>query len=1030
MPVWTEEQKQAISLEGKNIIVSAGAGSGKTAVLTNRVLRKLKSGVSIQQLLILTFTNKAASEMRERIKKIVEEENLKEQLDYLDSAFITTFDSFTLFLVKKYHYLLSIPKNISIADSTVMDLRKKEILDQIFLSFYKEKDEKFEKLISDFCVKDDQEIKDAILTIYQKITMKPNYLEYIDNYMDNFYNEEHIENVIQEYEELLKNKKIYIEEILEELKYLATGEYYYQIVDTLKNFVEAKTYEEIKACFPLKLPMVPRNSEKELIEKKEELVKALAVIGNYIPYDNLEQIKESLYKTKDYVSVFLQLIQKLDEQLLNMKRQQNIYEFQDIALMGLSLLKKFPMIQEELKKQFQEIMIDEYQDTNDLQEAFIKQISSHNVYMVGDIKQSIYRFRNANPQIFKNKYDQYAKKKDGIKIDLNKNFRSRKEVIEDINTLFNMLMDDEIGGANYEIEHQMIFGNMTYESEENNQNHHLELYEYPKDDAKGYKKEEIEAFLIANDIEKRIKEKESVLDKDTGKLKTVNYNDFVILMDRTTDFTLYKKIFEYKKIPLSIEKDESITEEKDIIVLKNLYHLIIEMKNHPFSKSFRYYFFSIGRSFLFSYKDQELFDMFLKEDFKDNELYKKVQKVSEKILGLTSYEILQMILEEFSFYEKLITIGDISESFVRISYFLELAQNLAIQGYDPLLFDEHLKKIDQSKFEIRISLNKESQNSVKIMTIHKSKGLEYPICYYAGIYKEFNQADLKEKFLYDSKYGIITPYFEEGICTTIYKELVKDTYQKEEISEKLRLFYVALTRSREKMILVLPKLEETSPFKKGARLRCHSFLDFLKIISEKLEHYQKSFEIEKLNLSKEYLNFTQETEEIESNLKTIKVKEWKKEVDYIEEKSFSKSGKELLKKEELEFIELGKWFHEQFEYIDFKNPQIEDLPLSKKDKEYLYRFFEQPIIKEGNFKNVLQEHEFIYKDENKKYHGVIDLVIEKETEVIIIDYKLKNIIDEAYKNQLFGYKKYLESKFKKPVITYLYSILTNQMVEI
>ena len=137
MPVWTEEQKQAISLEGKNIIVSAGAGSGKTAVLTNRVLRKLKSGVSIQQLLILTFTNKAASEMRERIKKIVEEENLKEQLDYLDSAFITTFDSFTLFLVKKYHYLLSIPKNISIADSTVMDLRKKEILDQIFLSFYK-----------------------------------------------------------------------------------------------------------------------------------------------------------------------------------------------------------------------------------------------------------------------------------------------------------------------------------------------------------------------------------------------------------------------------------------------------------------------------------------------------------------------------------------------------------------------------------------------------------------------------------------------------------------------------------------------------------------------------------------------------------------------------------------------------------------------------------------------------------------------------------------------------------------------------
>lgn len=1031
MPTWTKEQKQAIEEEGKNIIVSAGAGSGKTAVLTTRVLRKIKSGISIQQLLILTFTNKAAAEMRERIKKKLEEEKIKEQLENIDSAFITTFDSFTLFLVKKYHYLLSIPKDLSIADSTVIDLKKKELLEQIFMSMYEEKDKKFEKLISDFCVKDDKEIKEAILNIYPKITMKPNYLEYLNTYLDNFFNEDTIESAILEYEDLLRSKIEQIKEILEELEYIADGNYYYQIKDALMSLLEAKTYEEIKNSFPIKLPMVPRNSEKELIEKKEELNKRVSAMQSFLPYDSKENMKESIYKTKDYVFVFLEIMKKLDEQLSSFKRKQNIYEFQDIALMGISLLQQYPTIREELKEQFKEIMIDEYQDTNDLQEAFISQIANHNVYMVGDIKQSIYRFRNANPQIFKDKYDRYAREEDGMKIDLNKNFRSRKEVIEDINILFTILMDNEIGGANYEAEHQMVFGNMSYEKEENNQNHHLALYQYPFDRTLEYKKEEIEAFLIADDIQNRMEKKERVLDKEEGKLRPIEYQDFVILMDRTTDFSLYKKIFEYKKIPLSIEKDESITEEKDITVLKNVYHLIIEAYHHPFSKEFRYYFLSIGRSFLFQYKDQELFDMFLKEDFKNNELYEKVLKISQKIVGMTSYEVVQMIIEEFSFYEKLITIGDVKESLVRLSYFLELADNLSKQGYDVFLFDEHLKKLDQSKLEIRFSLNKESQNSVKIMTIHKSKGLEYPICYYAGVYKEFNQADVKEKFLYDKKYGIITPYFEEGICSTIYKELLKNTYQLEEISEKLRLFYVALTRSREKMIIVLPKLQEAPAFKKSARLNCHSFLDFLKIISQQLDSYQTNITIEEIKLSKEYLTVSQEKRSMECiEDEKIDVIEWTEKPIYIKENTFSKKKKELLSKEERENIELGKWFHEQFEYLDFKNPQIENLNLEARNKQYLSRFFEQPMIKEGNFKNVFQEHEFIYSYENQKYHGIIDLVLEKEEEVIIIDYKLKNVVDEAYQNQLLGYKRYIEHKLQKKAKTYLYSILTNQMVEV
>ena len=212
-------------------------------------------------------------------------------------------------------------------------------------------------------------------------------------------------------------------------------------------------------------------------------------------------------------------------------------------------------------------MIDEYQDTNDIQENFISMIENNNVYMVGDIKQSIYRFRNANPYIFKNKYDSYADNDGGLKIDLVKNFRSREEVLDNINEIFNYIMDNDIGGAEYHESHEMVFGNNSYiEEGKTEQEYNMEILEYHYDKDSKYTKEEIEIFTIADDIINKISNKFKVFDKDEKLLRDITYNDFVILMDRTTDFDLYKKIFEYKGIPLTLYKDDKLNNSYDIYI--------------------------------------------------------------------------------------------------------------------------------------------------------------------------------------------------------------------------------------------------------------------------------------------------------------------------------------------------------------------------------------------------------------------------------------------------------------------------------
>lgn len=1031
--IWTDEQWNAIYDKGHNIIVSAGAGSGKTAVLSERVIENLKSGMSIKEVLLLTFTKAASLEMKTRIRnKIKKNPSLSKELSLIDEAYITTFDSFALSIVKKYHYILNISPNVSIIDGSLIRIKKKEILTNIFDKYYENRNEKFLKLISDFCIKDDKEIFDSILSIYSKIDLKYNKNEYLDNYINEYFNIDRINNDIKDYEKLLMSKFEELDYLIEDMSYYIDSDYITNLRLSVSNLISSKTYDEIVSNLSVEIPRLPKGSTDEVKEKKELINDVIKNIKSLCTYKNREEIMSSILSTKDYKEVIIDILKDFDKYVMSYKYENDIYEFTDIANLAIKLVKENVSVKEGLKSSFKEIMIDEYQDTNDLQEILINMISDNNVYMVGDIKQSIYRFRNANPDIFKEKYNKYSNHIGGEKIDLNKNFRSREEVLNNINLLFNKVMDESIGGADYIKSHQMIFGNKSYiKKGKTLQNYDFELYSYMYDKKSEYSKEEIEAFIIAKDILSKVKGNYQIFDKDTSVLRNAEYSDFVILMDRTTNFDLYKKIFLYLGIPLELYKDETMNEDTDIIVLNNLIKFTIKLDTGVYDKELEYLFTSIMRSFLCESIDEKIFDTIKNKTILTSPLANKVRKI--KLNNKSSYEIINDLINEFDFYNKLITIGNESASSVKLNSILSNAKTTSSIGYDINSFSEYLDNVIKEKIDIKYTIHSGVSNSVKIMTIHKSKGLEFPICYFSGLYKPFNISDIKEKFTYSNKYGIITPYFDEGVAETIYKHLLKNDYLKEEISEKIRLFYVALTRAKEKMILVMPYEEivngkESDLVSNVVRSKYKSLLDIVSSTLVSLTKYVTVIDYNKSGITKDYSLLIKKDFKsgIEKSTEVLNVNELLVENETLIDKHYSKENNKLITSDVKKNMKFGKYVHEVLEYFDLKK---KDYSYIKDEfiKNKIISFSNLPIFDNVNDANIFHEYEFIYTLNNTKYHGVIDLMLEYPSHIDIIDYKLSDVTDINYISQLNGYKEYISSITKKPVNVYLYSIINEKI---
>ena len=1031
----TAEQQKAIDTRGKNIIVSAGAGSGKTFVLKERVLKEVQNETSVENLVILTFTKNAAMEMKERIRKIIgEHPELAGEAEKVDSAYITTFDSYSSSLVKKYNYLLGMNKNFKIIDENIVKTEIRNIIDEIFDSYYENPTPLFNEFMDKNCYKNDTEIKKSILNIYGILTSFIGKDEYLDTYIDEHYKDEYLDKMLEEYNNVIFDKVSELIPLYEDLiEYTLNEKAIITNKDYMENIINATTIDELRDALSGSLARANKGyyeegykDIKDLISEREKVLKLL------VKYPEKE-LKTQYLSTKNSLIIIIDILKKIDEKITLFKEEHNSYEFNDIAFKAIELVRDHEDVRNEIKNNIYEIMIDEYQDTNDIQDTFISYIANNNVYMVGDVKQSIYRFRNANPYLFKKNYDDYKDGVLGYRIDLTKNFRSRGEVIYNINDLFSIIMTDLIGGAKYKQEHQMGHGNLTYdENEMENYDYNMQVLKYDSENT-NYKDEDIEAYIIANDIKKHMSNHEYAFGEKG--LQPLSYSDFAILVDKSTNFDTLKKTLESFGIPAVIEKDVSIKEDDEILIIKNIINLLISIKKQDYGISFKHSFISIARSYICDMNDEDIFDIFVnKKDYKETDLYKKAFELSKIIDGLSNKEIITTIINEFDIINKLITVSDVNDRLMRLEYFINQATSLNDFGMDIYELNEFFDDILNNDEDIKARGKSVTSNAVTIMTIHGSKGLEYNFVYLPYLGSNFISNKDKPRYNLSKKYGFILPYYEEGIDNTFIYNLNTENEKLEILSEKIRLLYVAITRAKEQFIMinkVNPKITPENTFDEMTLRKCSSYADIINYLGNFFSKYTTSIDINTLGLDKkEDITTSNYKELIDESNTVITVNPINIDNILLESKHFSKEFNNILDKDTKYKMDLGTKLHYILEIYDFKNNNLNSLHISDKEKEIITNFLKHPEIKNIANGITYKEHQIKYNKDGNEYHGVIDLLVEYDDHFDIIDYKTSETDSPEYINQLNGYKDYILEKYNKPTNIYLYSLFKDELVKL
>ncbi len=1007
---YTDEQLEAITTPVYNTMISAGAGSGKTKVLTQRVFNHLANNIDVDRLLVLTFTNAAAAEMKQRVIKLLVEDNSldpdlkKAQLNKIDSAYIMTFDAYSLFLVKKYHQLLNVDKDIDIADSNIINGITDKFLDEIFEEQYVSNDI-FKDIISKYCVKDDDVVKGFVKSLNKKLDLIYDRDNFIKTYNDLFFSTSHLNNELDSYTSLLLQKLKQVDELLNKISELDDLNRFFNNWQGINNL---SSYEEVRS-YVANISAVRKKNKEEYDEDalilKDKIKDIIKDINELTKYDKSTLFNDVLIN-KDYVNCLLELAEELNRRINVYKKENNLYDFIDIAKLAIEVVDKNEEIRESIKNNFYEILIDEYQDTSDIQELLISKISNNNVYVVGDIKQSIYRFRYANPDIFKKKYEDYSKGIGGKKIDLTNNFRSRFEVLRDINLFFNKTMSSSVGGADYTNGHQLVAGNLSYLKDEK---YKCEILSYEKQ--KGVDSAYIEAQLIADDIKQKV---HSFQLKD----HLCDYRDITILVDRSSKFDVFKEVLTANNIPTFIETEEKMSESDLLTVIRSIFKLLVNYDKHAY--------ISLERSFLCETSDEDIFNNIKNNIVFDSPTYIKINNIKSNIDTKTISNILDEIMDSFDVYSKLVKIKDVHASNVKIDYLYQLANNLNNLGYTYKDFNDYLVDVFDREDDIKFRIGSEVENAVRITNYHKSKGLEYNVVYYPCLSYSFNQQDKKGDFLFDKNHGIIMPAFinNRGLRDTFIKELYKYNYDLEDIGEKIRLFYVALTRAKEKMIIINSFDEKIDtvdyPLDDMMKASIKNYSTMLTYIKNDLNHFIVNIDIPEIleNTSNKDI-FTTLTKSnklvLKPNIEVIPQE--------VTTSHFSKSAG-LIDQTTLDKMELGTKIHYYLEMLDFKNPDY-----SYVDNKYINKikqFMNSPLLENIKEAKIFKEYEFM---DNGK-HGFIDLLLEYKDKIVIIDYKTKNIDDVHYDEQLNGYRTYIESLTSKPVYCYLYSIIDETYREV
>lgn len=883
---WTKEQQKVIELRNRNILVSAAAGSGKTAVLVERIIQMLtdeEHPMDVDRLLIVTFTEAAASEMKERIRSAIEtalevnpgNAHLQRQSTLIHSAQITTIHSFCLSVIREHFHLIDMDPGFRIAEEGELRLLKQDVLSELLEECYVNQEERFMELVEKLgSGKNDKKLEGMILQLYEYSRSYPQPQKWL----------EHCVNQYAECETYLKQEGTgeepvflrraldWAQKYIEDLVELADqciriceepdGPYMYApmleedriILDKLAGAADfEELYERLsdikwKALSRKKDESVDSEKRTQVQDIRKQIKDLIGELGKTYFYETPAELLLDMANAKGTMEILAELVNRFAIMFADQKQRKHLIDYNDMEQFALQILteeKEGELIPSqtarEYQEQFYEVMIDEYQDSNLIQEAILTSVSTvsrekYNIFMVGDVKQSIYRFRLSRPELFMEKYDSYSSEDSEMqKIDLHKNFRSRPEVLDGVNYIFRQIMRRDLGGIVYD-EQAALYPGAEFE---------------PMIGADGKSAYEMELLLVdaqktGNEFElsdnnkqlevrviaKRIKEllrTAKVTDKASGQLRPAEYRDIVILMRSVKGWAdVVSSILAEEGIPAYIGSTEGYFGTYEISVLLDYLQLLDNQRQDlPLAAVLASPFVGLNPQQLaeirlaakegFFYKAAEGLAQRAGEEEEKEEKDSLAYKLRAFYLQLTHFremvpytaihELLQKIIEEtgFSLYVAAMPGGE--RRIANVEMLVEKAAAFEGTSYKGLFnfirYIEQLQKYDVDYGEANIA--DEQENTVRIMSIHKSKGLEFPIVFVAGMGKKFNTTDITGSVIIHPEWGVGLDAVDLQRRTkipTFLKKTIQQEIKLENLGEELRVLYVALTRAKEKLILV------------------------------------------------------------------------------------------------------------------------------------------------------------------------------------------------------------------------------------
>ncbi|MBU8877409.1 helicase-exonuclease AddAB subunit AddA [Bacillus sp. FJAT-29790] len=882
---WTDDQWKAIMAKGQDILVAAAAGSGKTAVLVERIIKKVLSEtdpINVDELLVVTFTNASAAEMRHRIGEALEKainENpkslhLRKQLSLLNKASISTLHSFCLELIRKYYYMIDIDPGFRIADETEAQLLRDEVLDELLEEEYgREGNETFFALVDTFTNdRSDTALQDIVRDIYDFARSNPSPNEYLHSILamydvDDAAKIEQLpfaHSLLHDIDLQLKGAKQLLESGLELTKLpggpAPRAENFISdlhIVDTLiKAKAESWTtlYEAMQTWSFSRAKTCKGDAfEKELVEKaqklREKAKKLLQELKDELFSRKPESFTRDMKEMKQHIGTLISLVKKFSERFNLMKSEKGLVDFADLEHYCLEILSEAEADGSLLpsdaalacRNQFKEVLVDEYQDVNMVQEAIIQLVTmdgeeTGNLFMVGDVKQSIYRFRLAEPNLFLGKYNRFAvEENSGLRIDLARNFRSRKEVLHGTNYIFKQVMGVSVGEIEYDEAAELIKGAPYSEEQlypielavidlEGKEEEEPQENEQEEFDEADLAQSQLEARYMATKIKELIADRKEVYNPKTKSGRPAMYRDVVILLRSMTWAPQIMEEFKQQGIPIYANLSNGYFEATEVAIMLSLLKIIDNpYQDIPLA--------SVLRSPIVGLTEEELAK--IRVNHRNGNYYEALVSFCKARPAQDTEELFGKIrpffdqLKEWRVLARQSSLSDLIWQLYRETHFYDFVGGMPggkqRQANLRALYDR-ARQYEATSFRGLFRFLRfiermrdrgddlgaaralgEQEDVVRIMTIHSSKGLEFPFVFIAGLARNFNTMDLKKPYMLDKEYGFAAKYVnaEKRISYPSLPQLAfKRKKKMEMLAEEMRVLYVALTRAKEKLYLV------------------------------------------------------------------------------------------------------------------------------------------------------------------------------------------------------------------------------------